>query len=406
MESLRFVHAADLHLDSPFRGVGDASAALKDRLQSATLAALARVVDHTIESKADFLIIAGDIYDSKDRNLRALVSFRKEMERLAERNIPAFIVHGNHDPLNGWGSGFQLPPSVITFGGRVDTEPFIRRGREAARITGVSYMRERVTDNLASSFKSSDDGVYSIAVLHANIGHQSGHADYAPATVPELASAGFNYWALGHVHTRCVLSEQPAMIVYPGNTQGRNPRESGPRGCYQVDVDTRGRAHLTFVDTSVARWAHIEQPIANLSTMDQLLDLMQSKIREEASGFEGPTVVRCTVRGNGILHRDLQREDMDKELADVFGAAAVVESVRISTGPELDRESLARTETMVSDFLKLTEKALEDPELRQRLSESIAPLFKRKDMPPVDDAKLRDWIQRAATLGVDLLLDS
>ena len=122
---MKFVHAADLHLDSPFRGIGDAKASLKEQLQAATLGALGRVVDHTIESQSDFLIIAGDIYDSKDRNLRALVSFRREMERLAERDIPVFIVHGNHDPLNGWGSGFQLPPNVITFGGRTDTEPFI-----------------------------------------------------------------------------------------------------------------------------------------------------------------------------------------------------------------------------------------------------------------------------------------
>jgi len=136
MEPLRFIHAADLHLDSPFRGIGEASAALRDQLQSATLNALSRVVDHTINSKADFLIIAGDIYDSKDRNLRALVSFRKEMERLAERNVPAFIVHGNHDPLNGWGSGFQLPSNVMVFGGHTDTEPYIRGGREAAGITG------------------------------------------------------------------------------------------------------------------------------------------------------------------------------------------------------------------------------------------------------------------------------
>src|SRR5215831_10709243 len=142
MESLRFVHAADLHLDSPFRGVGDASTALKDRLQAATLGALGRIVDHTIHSKADFLVIAGDIYDSKDRSLRALVSFRKEMERLAERNIPAYIVHGNHAPLNGWGSGFKLPPNVVTFGGRIDSEPFIRRGRKVAQITGVSYLEE------------------------------------------------------------------------------------------------------------------------------------------------------------------------------------------------------------------------------------------------------------------------
>jgi len=406
MESLRFIHAADLHLDSPFRGIGQASARLRDQLQAATLRALSRVVEHTIHSKADFLIIAGDIYDSKDRNLRALVSFRKEMERLAERNVQVFIVHGNHDPLNGWGSGFQLPPNVTTFGGRADSEPFERRGRHIAEITGVSYTRERVTDNLASSFKPKDDAPYSIAVLHANVGHQSGHADYAPAAIDDLTSAGFNYWALGHVHTRSVLAAEPAMVVYPGNTQGRNPRESGPRGCYQVDVDTHGRAHLEFIDTSVARWTHINLSIRNCTTMDQLIDSMLEKARDESSGFEGPTVARCTVRGNGPLHRDLQRDGMSEDLREVLGSDVIAESVRIATGPELDIESLARTETMVSDFLRLTERALQDPEARQRLAESLLPLFRRKEVPAFDDAKLCDWIQRASALGVDLLLES
>jgi len=374
-------------------------------LQSATLGALERVVDHTISVKADFLIIAGDLYDSKDRSLRALVAFRKEMERLAERNIPVFVVHGNHDPLNGWGSGFQLPPNVITFGGRADTEPFIRRGREVAQITGISYTRERVTDNLAASFKPAEGAPYSIAVLHANVGHQSGHADYAPATIEELTAAGFDYWALGHVHTRSVLATEPAMVVYPGNSQGRNPREGGPRGCYQVDIDTHGRACLEFVDTSVARWSHIELSIRESTQMDQLVDSMLEKGRDAASVFDGPTVVRCTIRGNGPLHRDLQRDEMDEELREVLQSVVVAESVRICTGPELDIESLTRTETMVSDFLKLSERALEDPELRQKLADSLTPLFRRRDMPPIDDARLREWIERAATMGVDLLLE-
>jgi len=374
-------------------------------LQSATLGALERVVDHTISVKADFLIIAGDLYDSKDRSLRALVAFRKEMERLAERNIPVFVVHGNHDPLNGWGSGFQLPPNVITFGGRADTEPFIRRGREVAQITGISYTRERVTDNLAASFKPAEGAPYSIAVLHANVGHQSGHADYAPATIEELTAAGFDYWALGHVHTRSVLATEPAMVVYPGNSQGRNPREGGPRGCYQVDIDTHGRACLEFVDTSVARWSHIELSIRESTQMDQLVDSMLEKGRDAVSVFDGPTVVRCTIRGNGPLHRDLQREEMDEELREVLQSVVVAESVRICTGPELDIESLTRTETMVSDFLKLSERALEDPELRQKLADSLTPLFRRRDMPPIDDARLREWIERAATMGVDLLLE-
>jgi DNA repair exonuclease SbcCD nuclease subunit len=405
MEPFRFVHAADLHLDSPFRGIGEASAGLREQLQSATLGALSRVVDHTIDSKADFLIIAGDIYDSKDRNLRALVSFRKEMERLAERNIPAFIVHGNHDPLNGWGSGFRLPSNVTAFGGRTDTEPYIRGGREVAQITGVSYTRERVTDNLAASFKRGENAPYSIAVLHANIGHQSGHADYAPATVNELSEAGFNYWALGHVHTRTVLATEPALLVYPGNTQGRNPRESGPRGCYQVDVDTYGRAQLQFIDTSTARWVNIELSIRSYSSIDQLIDSMVDRAREESSSFEGPTIARCTLRGNGPLHRDLQRDSMSEELRAVLGTVVIPESVRIATGPDFDMESLARTETMISDFLGLADHALGEPEARQRLAESLMPLFRRRDMAPIDDAKLCEWIQRASALGVDLLMD-
>jgi hypothetical protein len=138
--------------------------------------------------------------------------------------------------------------------------------------------------------------------------------------------------------------------------------------------------------------------------MDQLVDLMLEKAREAAASFDGPMVARCTIRGNGMLHRDLQRDDMNEELAEVLGSVVIAESVRIATGPDLDFESIARTETMVSDFLKLTEHALQDPEMRQRLAESLAPLFRRKDMPAIDDARMREWIERASALGVDLLL--
>ena len=196
------------------------------------------------------------------------------------------------------------------------------------------------------------------------------------------------------------------MIVYPGNTQGRNARETGARGCFQVDVDTQGRARIEFVETSVARWAHLEISIRECSTMDQLVDSMLDKAREAALMFDGPTVVRCTLRGNGALHRDLQRDEMAEELRSLLQTVAAAETVRIATGPELDFESLARTETMVSDFLNLADRALEDPDLRQRLADSLTPLFRRKEMPAIDDARLREWIERASALGVDLLLES
>jgi DNA repair exonuclease SbcCD nuclease subunit len=406
MEQLRFIHAADLHLDSPFRGIGHTSPALRDQLQAATLGALGRIVDHTISAKADFLVVAGDLYDSRDRSLRALVAFRKQMERLAERNIPVFIVHGNHDPLNGWGSEFQLPPNVTTFSGKTDSEPFIRRGREVARVTGVSYTRERVTDNLASSFHPTDGAPYSVALLHANIGSQAGHADYAPATLEDLTGSGFDYWALGHVHTRSILATVPAVVVYPGNPQGRNAREIGPRGCYQVDVDIHGRTHLQFVETNVVRWSHIEVSIRGQSRLDAFINTLMQKGQQASLEFNGPTILRCTITGNGPLHRDLQRDGMVDELREELRTVIPTESVRIVTGPELDLETLAHTETVVSDFLNLTERALQDPAIRQRIAESLQPLFRRRELVPPDDARLREWIERAGTLGVDLLLDS
>ena len=406
MESLRFIHAADLHLDSPFRGLANTSTKLRDELQAATLGAFARVVDHTIESNADFLLHAGDLYDSKDRSLRALVAFRRQMERLAERDISVYIVHGNHDPLNGWGSEFQLPPNVTTFTGKPATEPVIRRGKEIARVTGISYARERVTENLASSMKPDSDSPYSVGLLHANVAGQTGHADYAPVTLDELSSSGFDYWALGHVHTRSILAQEPATVVYPGNPQGRNPREPGPRGCLQVDINRNGDAHLSFVETNLARWTHLEIPIQTHTRMDALVDALLEEGRTAAASFRGPTVARCTLRGSGPLHSDLQRDGMAEELSEQLRTVLPVESLRIATGPVLDFESLTRTETLVADFLKLADRALEDPELRKKLSDSLEPLFRRRDMTLPDDVKLREWMERATALGVDLLMES
>ena len=406
MESLRFVHAADLHLDSPFRGLANTAPKLRDALQAATLGAFERIVDHTIQCKADFLVLAGDLYDSKDRSLRALVAFRRQMERLAERDISAYIVHGNHDPLNGWGSEFQLPPNVTTFTGKPKTDPVIRRGKEIARVTGVSYARERVTENLAANMKAESDSPYSVALLHANVGGQTGHADYSPVTLDELLVSGFDYWALGHVHTRSVLATDPATVAYPGNPQGRNPREPGPRGCLQVDIDRNGDAHLSFVDTSIARWVHLEVAIHTHTRMDGLLESLLEEGRVAAAAFEGPTVARYTLRGNGTLHRDLQREGMAEELSEQLRSVLPVESVHIATGPTLDFAALSRTETLVADFLKMADRALDDPEMRKKLADSLEPLFRRRDMVLPDDVKLREWLERATALGVDLLMES
>ena len=404
MRTFRFIHAADLHLDSPFRGLAETSPRLGSTLRSATFQALERIVGHAVESRADFVVFAGDLYDSRDRSLRALVEFRCQMERLAEHDIGAYIVHGNHDPLNGWGAEFSMPPNVLVFDGEARAQPVVRKGREIARITGISYTKERVTENLARSFRPTLGDVYSIALLHANIGHQAGHADYAPAPVEDLMEAGFDYWALGHVHNRAVLSASPA-IVYPGNPQGRHARETGPRGCFQVDVGTKGQTRLKFIETAVVRWATLNLSIADHTRMDSLAEGLRENARRIAEGFEGPTVVRCRLSGSGPLHGDLQREGMAEELSAVMEPFVEVEAVRIATGPGLSRDRLIENEPIIGDFLKLVQRAREDPSYREELAVSLHPLFRKRGLSAPDDVRIAEWIEKAGGLGVDMLLD-
>ena len=140
--------------------------------------------------------------------------------------------------------------------------------------------------------------------------------------------------------------------------------------------------------------------------MDAFVETLLARGRETATRFDGPTLARCTITGNGPLHRDLQKDGMAEELREQLQSVLMAESIKIATGPDLDLEALSKTETMISDFIKLTERALEDPELRQKLAEQLTPLFRRRELKTPDDARLREWIERAGTLGIDLLMDS
>ena len=237
LSTLRFVHTADLHLDSPFAGFsanapGDVTAALRD----ATFEAYDAIVELCLAEHVDALLVAGDIYDSSDKSLRAQLRFIDGLKRLAAAGIRSFICHGNHDPLDGWEAGFATPVGCHRFGDAVEVVPLDPADPGRAAIYGYSYPRQRVTDNVARQFQRTDDAAFAIGLLHANVGADTGHERYAPCTVDDLAATGMDYWALGHVHTRQVLRSNGPAIVYPGNPQGRHPNELGARGIYIVDV--------------------------------------------------------------------------------------------------------------------------------------------------------------------------
>lgn len=202
MSILRFVHAADLHLDSPFTGLRNISPQISSTLYRATFAAYENIISLCLEENVDALLVAGDIFDSADRSLKAQLAFVEGLKRLDDKGIRSFICHGNHDPLNGWEARIDIPTTCHRFGETVETVPIFPGHPERALVHGISYPRRDVRENLIPRFGKAEAGPFNIGLLHANVNNNTQHDAYAPCSLSDLESTNMDYWALGHVHTR------------------------------------------------------------------------------------------------------------------------------------------------------------------------------------------------------------
>lgn len=308
--AFRFVHAADLHLDSPFRGLSRTAPWLQPVLQQASLDAFDRLVDLAVDEAAAFMVWAGDVFDHTAPSLRAQLKLRDGIARLAAHGIHVFWAHGNHDPADALSLDISWPDNLTRFpGGRVGhvgvPDPH-HPHRLLCEVYGVSYPEASVTASYAEQFQRADDAPWALAVLHANVGGQPGHDNYAPARLSDLTERPFDYWALGHIHHRAVLSEAP-WVVYPGNLQGRHPREDGPKGAVVGHVDEWGAARLTFHALAPVQW----QTVAMDVTGEEHADRLESRLAEALSaGWPGAAgaLVRVELVGRSVLAR-LMPED-------------------------------------------------------------------------------------------------
>ena len=201
MTLLRFVHAADLHLDSPFKGLRDAAPeGIAGEISNATFRTYDNIIDLCIRERVDALLVAGDVYDGAERSLRAQRKFIEGLERLDEQGIRSFVCQGNHDPLDGWEARLAYPILCHRFGREWERVPVFPEDPARAVVHGISYPKSDVRDNLALGLGNVTPAGFSIGLLHANVGSDTGHESYAPCTVDDLRQAGVDYWALGHVH--------------------------------------------------------------------------------------------------------------------------------------------------------------------------------------------------------------
>jgi exonuclease SbcD len=338
-----FVHAADLHLDSPFRGLAGKSPV---SAREATFRAFARVVDLCLAERVLFLALAGDLFDAKDRSVRARLFLRSQLERLDQAGVRTFIVHGNHDPLSGDNGLLKLPSSVKVFGPAWEEVIIEVAGERVCRVQGISYPHEAVQENLSRAFHRQGPEL-TVGLLHTNLAGESMHANYAPCSLEDLDAAGLDYWALGHVHTRA-LHALPGggVAAYPGNTQGRHVAELGERGCWVVRV-AEGKLEPRFVATDVLRWHRVAVDLSAAQTLDEVGPLVDAACSELGAGVDAH-VVRLTLTGKGVLHAELARDGLsglEEHLREELGRRAVpvvLEAVEDQTAADLDWEALEK----------------------------------------------------------------
>jgi exonuclease SbcD len=330
---------------------------------SATFDSLRRLVDLCLSSRAEFLLLAGDLFDGPRLSLKAQVRLRQELARLAAAGVETFIVWGNHDYLATSGLSLDWPPGVMVFPAEEVTGCEVRRGGATlARIFGVSHGNAAEQENLARRFPSPASGPFTIGLLHANLDKSAGHEDYAPCSLADLLRPGFDYWALGHIHAPGVRRPAQPAVVYAGNPQGRHINESGPRGCYLVEVDGH-EVQLHFQETATISWEAREAEVSGFSHLTQVAAHLSTVVEEaRPQGAAQGLILRLTLTGRGPVHRELRLPGNLADLLDEVRQQGMsqhpwvwVESFPLNTAPDFDLAALKRGSDLAATVLETLE---------------------------------------------------
>jgi DNA repair exonuclease SbcCD nuclease subunit len=422
MNQFSFIHAADLHLGSPFKGLRSIEPGIGDFLVESTFSAFDNIINECITRRVDFLLIAGDIFDSRDRGLGAQLRFRDALTKLSNEGIASFIVHGNHDPLSGWAATLDWPDSVKIFGSNIETVPFVREEKILAHIQGISYPRSDIRENLSKRFERPQNSPFSIGLLHANVGTDTGHEAYSPCVPEDLIGSGFDYWALGHVHSKKILFEKYPAVVYPGNTQGLHINESGEHGVYQVTVSPDGTPDIEFIATDVVRWKNCTGDesfdISGVESEGELLDILYKKCCRLMEDSDTRNVIaRIEITGRTSLHRSLLRNnfifDLESRLRENFSQREPflwIERLVNSTRLPLNIEERREAGDFVAGLLNLIEQHRSDNEKFANLAEeSLSDLYiHEKNWPmelcPPGMSELESMLDEVEIILLDSLL--
>ena len=312
MARFRFVHAADIHLDSPLRGLRARSEEAAGLFAAASRKAFSNLVDAAIARETVFVIIAGDLYDGDWKDYATGQFFVREAGRLARAGIKLFLVRGNHDAVSEISRSLPPPDNLHQFSSRKVES--IELPEIETILHGRSFATRHVPDNMAGEFPAARRGWCNIGILHTSLTGRDGHDVYAPCTVDDLLRVGYQYWALGHIHAREIVHDDPP-IVFPGNLQGRHARETGPKGATLVTIEPGRAATLESLELDAARWETPAVDVSRLADEPGLHEAVRSAIAPLV-GEGRPLALRLRLTGTTGLHARLvaERERFTEDL--------------------------------------------------------------------------------------------
>ena len=360
---IRFIHAADIHLDSPLKGLANRHNLPTDKILAATRDALVNLVTLALDQNVDFVLLAGDIYDGDPEDLKANFHFNQQMGRLNQNNIKVVMITGNHDAKSKISKPLSPPKNLtILSAHQPESCEITKEGEVIAIIHGQGFLNQAETRNLASTYPAPVAGKLNIGILHTSLDGREGHANYAPTTTNELINKGYSYWALGHVHTREVVHEKP-YIIFPGNIQGRHIRETGAKGCYLVTFNDNSEAQLEFKPLDVFRWEAITVNLDGIEEESDFEGRLAETVESRNIPFnEIPHGIRIILKGKTNLHSWLicSQNRISENIQGIFDGISAgnlfLEQIKVETS---DESTAPKNEALGEDALSILKQEID-----------------------------------------------
>ncbi|CAN5566930.1 DNA repair exonuclease [soil metagenome] len=392
---MRFLHAADVHLDSPLRGLAKYEGAPAGEIREVTRRAFRRLVDHCLEERVELLLISGDLYDGDWKDYATGLFFVNQMNRLREVGTRVVILRGNHDAQSQISRSLRLPEHVHQLAtDRVESIVFEDLGI-ALHGRGFSH-REELAD-LSLEYPPPVAGLVNVGMLHTSVDGRPGHAGYAPCKPARLIEHGYDYWALGHVHAREVLSEKP-WVIFPGNLQGRHARETGAKGATLVTVDGGRIRSVDPLVLDVVRWERARIVVGEGDREADALERLRRALELlRATAEERPLAIRVTIEGQAgaTLARVLGEASFESEVRALAGeiAPAWIEKIEQRLVPPALSDAVGSRDDAIGQLARALSRedgSAPDPALLAELDDALADL--REKLAPlaleVDDERL------------------